>query len=42
MGRTTTAKLPQWERTNYTVIIVVGERVKVVVEPDGTSSSAKT
>jgi hypothetical protein len=42
MGRTTTAKLPRWERTNYTVIIVVEERVKVVVEPDGTQYSATT
>jgi hypothetical protein len=42
MGRTTTAKLQRWERTNYTVIIVVEERVKAVVEPDGTPSSATT
>jgi hypothetical protein len=40
MGRKTTAELPLWERTNYIVIIVVEERVKVVVEPEGTPSSA--
>jgi len=42
MGRKTTAKLLRWERTNYTVIIVVEEWVKVVVEPDGTPSSVTT
>jgi hypothetical protein len=42
MGRKKTAELPWWDRTKYIVIIVVEERVKAVVEPDGSPSSATT